>query len=353
MMLKKAKPKIFHGLVNYGTQSGFFAKELRNRGYKAISLTNPDNFNRTTDIELYHGGSFIVKIFKHSFNIILRISMFFRYDIFHFYYGTTLLPYQLDLPLYKVLGKKVVMEYLGTDIQNHSISISKYKWTNCNFLMNDNDSIIHDKAITKRYNYEKNYIDKFLVCAPCYSEFCENSVVLPLALDLERFTKSALPDFYGDFIIMHAPTDKGNKGTDFIIDAIDRLIIEGYKIRLDLVENIEHGELILRYAQCHIFIDQILAGWYGTATIEAMAIGRPVIVSIRNSYFNNIDFGEIIPAINADPDSIYHVIKETISMGYDYLAKKGEESRKFVEEIHDCRKITSKLIEIYNEVYLK
>jgi hypothetical protein len=31
-------------------------------------------------------------------------------------------------------------------------------------------------------------------------------------------------------------------------------------------------------------IDQIMAGWYGTASIEAMAIGRPVICFIRESY---------------------------------------------------------------------
>jgi lipid A disaccharide synthetase len=93
-----------------------------------------------------------------------------------------------------------------------------------------------------------------------------------------------------------------------------------------------------------------LGGWYGTASIEAMAIGRPVVVSIREEYFQYIDCKNKVPAILADPDIIYNVLRETLEKGIHHLINKGRESRKFVEEVHDVRKITEKLVDIYEKL---
>lgn len=350
MKKEKRKSKIFHGLVNYGTQSGLFARELRNLGYDAISVTNPDSYKRLTDVELKHGGNILQKLVRHSWNYLFRIKCFFKYDIFHFYYGKSLMPYHLDLPFYKLFGKKVVMEYLGNDIQGFRLSVEKYKWTNVSFIMSQEKGALYDQRITSRYNREKKYIDKSLVCAPNYSEFAPTSEVLTLAVDIDRFDFFPLPNFNGQVRIMHAPTHRGFKGTDFIVQAIENLKQHGYNIHFDLVENVSHDELLERYKLCHLFIDQIMVGWYGTATIEAMAIGRPVIVSIRPDYFKYIDYGEKIPAINADPDLIYDVLKNTLDKGIEYFKIKGNESRRFVEEIHDIKIVTKKLINIYSEL---
>ncbi len=108
----KKQPKIFYGLVNYGTQSGLFARELRRLGYDAISVTYPDSFKRVTDIEFKHGGNILQKLVRHSSNYLFRIKCFFEYDVFHFYYGTSLMPYQFDLPFYKLFGKKCKYAFL-------------------------------------------------------------------------------------------------------------------------------------------------------------------------------------------------------------------------------------------------
>lgn len=350
MKKERRKPKIFHGLVNYGIQSGLFARELRNLGYDAISVTYPDSFKRITDVELKHGGNFFQKIIKHSWNYLFRIMCFFKYDLFHFYYGTSLLPNQMDLPFYKMFGKKVIMEYLGNDIQGYQLSVEKYKWTNVSFMMSQEQGKIYDQRITNRYNREKKYIDKSLVCAPCYSEFAPKSEVLPLAIDSDRFKFAPLPRFDGQIRIMHAPTHRGFKGTDFIMQAIKRLKMEGYNIQFDLVENVTHDELLERYKLCHLFIDQIMGGWYGTASIEAMAIGRPVVVSIRPDYFEYIDFADRIPAIHADPDLIYEVLKITLENGIEFLMEKGKQSRQFVEMYHDVKVVTKKLINFYSRL---
>lgn len=339
--------RIFHGLVNYGTQSGTFANELRRLGYDAVSVTMPDSFNRLTDIRLKHGGNLLQKIVRHSSNYFLRVKFFFSHDIFHFYFGTTLLPKQLDLPLYRVFGKKVIMEYLGSDIQSYKKSVEQYKWTNLKYKLSLEEGLAHDKTITSRYIFESKYCDKQLVCAPCYSEFATNAEILPLAIDLSNVPPVVFPSFDGTFRIMHAPTHRGFKGSQFIIAAVQQLIKEGYPIEFDLVENVSHSALLGRYAACHLFIDQIVAGWYGTASIEAMAVGRPVVVFVRPTYLSYVEFGKKLPTISADPDNIYQMLKDTLDGGIDSLHKRGERSRTFVEEVHDVKKVTRHLLDIY------
>lgn len=343
---RQKKLKVFHGLVNYGTQAGFFALELRNQGIDALSVSSPDSFKRQIDVELLHGGNTIEKIFKHSWNWIQRFYWFFRYNTFHFYFGNSLFPRQWDLPLYRLFGKKVIMEYLGFDVQLYQYSIEKYDMTNVKFVFNDITGRIHDNKIIARMNFELKYIDLKFVCAPCYSEFVPDSVVLPLAIDLNEYTYSKKVQNQEEIMILHAPTNKDNKGTSFIIAAVNKLKSKGYKIKLEQVESVTHKELKSKYDECDIFIDQITGGWYGTASLEAMAIGRPTVCFLRESYFEYIDYAQKIPIINANPFTIYDVLKNLIEEK-NKLPLIGVQSRKFVEEIHDLKKITNTLIEYY------
>ena len=149
---------------------------------------------------------------------------------------------------------------------------------------------------------------------------------------------------------MHAPTSRDNKGTSYIIKGLEKLVEEGYNIKLNLVENLSHEELKEQYINCDIFVDQILAGWYGTAAIEAMSLGRPTICFVRESYFKHINYGDKVPIINANPSDFYHVLKKSIDNKH-LLPEIGLKSRQFVEEIHDVKKVTKSLISKYKSLY--
>jgi hypothetical protein len=350
MTLKSTrKLKVFHGLVNYGTQAGLFARELRKNGIDAISVVYPDPFKRLTDVELLHGGNILQKIIKHSFNWLRRIYWFFRYNTFHFYFGTTLFPRQLDLPLYRFFGKKVVMEYLGWDLQLYKHSIAKYELTNAKYYKTPEDAIAGDEKKIKRLRYESKYINKQLICAPYLAEFLPSAEVLPLAFDVDsiEFIPKGIPE--KNIKILHAPTHYGNKGTKFIQEAIEKLKKEQFDIEYKIVSGISHTQLIQEYIMCDIFIDQIVSGWYGTASIEAMAVGRPTICFIRETYFEYINYGDKIPLIIANPYNIYEVLKKTI-IERDKLPEIGIRSRRFVEDIHNVTILTQRLIEIYKSL---
>lgn len=348
----KRKLKVFHGLVNYGTQAGLFAAELRAHGIDAISVTYPDKFKRQTDIELLHGGNIVQKILKHSWNWVRRFYWFFRYNTFHFYFGTSLFPNQLDLKFYKLFRKKVVMEYLGWDVQLYQYSIDKYGITNAATYKDISLELQrkNDDLKIRRLKNETKYVNKQFVCAPYLSEFVPNSQVLPLGINLLNYSFIPLKNKNTKLKFLHAPTSRGNKGTDYIIRATNKLLEEGYIFDFDLVENITHKKLKDKYAECDVFIGQILSGWYGTAEIEAMAIGRPTICFYREEYLKYIEYGSKIPLINANPTNIYFVLKDILEQKYD-LEEIGKRSRQFVEEIHDIVKVTKKLIQEYKRLY--
>ena len=200
--------KIFHGIINYGTQAGLFANELRKRNFVSFSIGIPDPFKRRIDFELLHGGNFPQKAIKHLFNVVIKWYCFFKYNTFHFYFGKTLFDSKIDLPLYRFFGKRVVMEYLGNDIHLYSVLVDRYQLpSEHTFAQNIEE---HDQKTVKRFNYEKQFIDKMLVCSPCYAEFADDAETLTLALDIDRY-EFKLPIIGNKIIIMHVKLKLGFK----------------------------------------------------------------------------------------------------------------------------------------------
>lgn len=348
--MKSKDIKVFHGLVNYGSQAGLLAKSLRKQfNISTISVSNPDRFKRIIDVELLHGGNFFSKMFKHAYNFFRKIFWFFRYNTFHFYYGVTLFPYQIDLPLYRLFGKKVIMHYLGKDVKTYKESVERYEISNM-FYSVESEKIgyLNDSRIKKRLAFESRFVSLQLVCSPVYLEYVENSYLFPLAIDLSRYKYS--PINLGECItILHAPTSRSNKGTVFINDAVGRLIDKGYTIEYLLVENVKHSVLQEMYLKCDIFVDQVLGG-YGTAAIEAMAIGRPTVSYLRDQHFNDDIFPGGVPIIRANKDDIFEVLEELI-INKQQLQFIGLASRKFVETYHDVSVLSNKLFNIYKSLH--
>lgn len=346
-MLTK-KIKVFHGLVNYGTQAGVIAYTLRKEyGIKALSVVYPDRYKRFVDVQLKSGRNILQKNYSHFWNKLYLLKCFFKFNIFHFYYGKTLLPFQIDLPFYRLFGKKVIMHYLGNDVELYQWSIDNYNITNMSNMFTLEQGRVHDAKVMKRMAFQSKYIDYKIVCAPQYSPFVKDSKFIPLAIDLKRFKFTKPIEFENELNILHAPTSRKKKGTAYLIQAVDRLIEEGYKINLDICENISHDELKERYKKCHISVVALMGGWYGTAGIEAMAIGRPIITFIRPSLFKYTDLKEEdLPIISANKETIYVTLKEILNKKYN-LNQLSYDAHRFVNNFHNPKTITKEILEIY------
>lgn len=181
--MKKEKMKVFHGLVNYGTQAGLFAKELRQQGIQAISVVRADPFKRIADINMRYDLNQKSRIVRQLQRMWILFSAFFKYNVFHFYFGKSLWPFNIDLPLYRLFGKKVFMEYLGTDID---------LWLGKNGVNGQGRPINRVKLVRRVYRQAK-LVNRQLVCAPCYYQYVENSIILPLAFNLSNYQQATPP----------------------------------------------------------------------------------------------------------------------------------------------------------------
>ncbi len=241
-----------------------------------------------------------------------------KYDIFHFHFSS-MLPFGVDIPIWKMLKKKIIIHHHGSDI---------------------------------RYRGElrmcSKFADKIFVSTPDLLEWSPNAVWLPNPISLDKFSYAGVEhkDKSEEINVIHAPSNRAIKGTEYVIKAVNKLKNEGYKINLILVENVSHNKAIEYYKKADIVIDQLLIGWYGVFSIECMALGKPVCAYIRDDLESHIPFN---PIINTSPKNIVENLRILIEDGI--LRKEmGNKGRNYVEEVHGANKIAQQLIEVYKSI---
>lgn len=337
--MEKNKMKVFHGLVNYGTQAGMLTKGLRDAGIQALSVVEADKLRRMVDINMRYDLNQDSVLLRHLQRVWIKLNVFFKYNVFHFYFGKSLWPGNLDLPLYKLFGKKVVMEYLGTDVD---------LWLGLNGVDWRGRHVDRTKLVKRVYR-QSRLVDRQLVCAPYYYQFVDNAIILPLALDLSSYDYHPI-DYSKKKIltIMHCPSDRAAKKSDYIEAALDKLKHDGYEFNYKCVTNVTHAQLKEEYIKSDIVIDQ-LNYWYGTVSVEAMALGRPVVCGFYPHLCHYDKRFENLPIINADIYNIYDVLRDILDGKYD-LQDIGLKSREFSMKVHNINVITNQLISIYESL---
>lgn len=151
--------------------------------------------------------------------------------------------------------------------------------------------------------------------------------------------------------IAHAPSHRGVKGTHLVLEALDRLKAKGREFELVLVENLPNHEAKRRYETADVLIDQLFAGWYGGLAVEAMALGKPVIVYIRQEDLQYIDpaMAADLPFIEASPDTIEVVLERVLAMPRTELLALARKSRAFVEKWHDPQVVAARIKADYEQ----
>lgn len=150
-------------------------------------------------------------------------------------------------------------------------------------------------------------------------------------------------------VVLHAPTHRGGKGTRFVVEAVRQLQAEGVEFEFALVEKLSHAEARRLYARADLVIDQLLAGWYGALAVELMAMGKPVICYLREGdlHFLPPAMRRDLPLIQAEPATIYQVLKRWLTERRQELPALGARSREFVVAHHHPMKIAAGLKDDY------
>ncbi|MHA1279877.1 MAG: hypothetical protein ACTSQ8_21970, partial [Candidatus Helarchaeota archaeon] len=214
-----------------------------------------------------------------------------NFDIFHFFWGESLYGVRcfqhLDLPLLKLLGKKIFVHFRGSDL----VDPKHFDYLRAKTVGEDipEPPISRPEQLTSLNKWRK-YADKLLVSEPRLKRVAPEAVLVQQALKLDEWEPS-IDNGRNDGAIRigHAPTHRRKKGTEFVIEAIQSLQDEGLPVEMVLIENIPANDVKPLLESCDIIVDQVLYGWYGKVSIEAMALGKPAQGTIYSGYCKNIN----------------------------------------------------------------
>ena len=330
--------KVFIGNQFYGTQNYYLAKALRFVGVEAESVAfEEDPYCRPVDR--------LITINNRYRRLRMKYALMKEYDVFIFVYGQSFFPWNLDVLILKLLRKKVFFHYLGYDIQLVKKSRKLYTWTNVDFYKNKRNHFSDDlRKILKLYLHRVVSNSTF-VCNPSLLDFSPFSQVLPLAIDINEYVGKSriIKNKKNEFNIYHAPTSLGNKGTVYIENALEQLKLKGYKFNYVRLENVSTDNFKKVMQDCDLFIDQLLIGWYGMASVQSMALGVPTVCFYREHFdFSCYGGASEIPIINANPDTIQIVLESVLKNRFD-LDRISTESISFVESYHSLEVLGNRL----------
>ncbi len=237
-----------------------------------------------------------------------------RTDVFHFYFGLTLVPKSLQFPLLRATRKRSVMHFLGSDIRGKPPG--ELAW-----------AARADARIVGSYDAIR---------------WVPDAEVVPPGIDLREYTPAPPADRVRP-VVVHAPSSRRRKGTEHVIAACAELPVE-----LEIVEGLHHDEARRRYENADIVVDQLNAGWYGLFAIEAMALGKPVVTFLHDEAVARTEdaFGTRVPIVSATARTLVERLRPLAENAAERV-RIGAESRAYVERIHDVERVADRLLDIY------
>jgi glycosyltransferase involved in cell wall biosynthesis len=238
-------------------------------------------------------------------------------DIFHFYFGKTLVPKSMNVPILKVARKRSVMHFLGDDIRGKRLEELEYR---------------------KRF-------DAWIVGSYAATRWVPDAIVVPIGIDLREHQPVA-PVERERPLVVHAPSDLEKKGTRHIVEACAKLPVD-----LDIVHGMPHEQAVERFKRADIVVDQMHYLWHGMFAVESMAYGKPVVTHLDPEAVARTEeaFGLKVPIVAATKDDLVEKLRPLVE-SYELRRRLGEEGRAYVERVHDLDKVADRLIEIYRSI---
>jgi glycosyltransferase involved in cell wall biosynthesis len=304
--------RVTHCPVNTAGIPWTNVQALRARGIDArLVVFNRYRLHPEADLDLQRSGGFLRQQ-GTQWRAFARLAR--DTDIFHFYFGLTLLPKSVQFPLLRALGKRSVMHFLGSDIRGRPSD--ELKWA-------------RRASATVIGSYDA-------------ARWLPEAHVIPPGIDVAAI-EPAPPSDSEHPVVLHAPSSRSRKGTEEVVAAAELL-----GLNLELVEGVDHRAAFERYRAADLVVDQLNAGWYGMFAIEAMALGKPVVAFLHEEATQRTEeaFGLKLPIVHATKETLAEVLRELVASPEE-LRRIGAASRAYVERVHDLSVVGERLLDLY------
>jgi glycosyltransferase involved in cell wall biosynthesis len=235
-------------------------------------------------------------------------------DVFHFYFGLTLVPKRAQFPILRATRRKSVFHFLGSDIRGKTPEELAYARRADARIVGSYDAI----------------------------RWVPDAEVIPPGVDLDAL-RPVPPSRDDRPIFVHAPSSRARKGTEHFVRACEELGVE-----LEIVEGLHHDDARQRYERADVVLDQLNAGWYGMLAIEAMALGKPVVAFLHDEATRRTEeaLQTRVPIVRADKENLVETLRPLAESAAE-RRRIGAESRTYVERVHNLEQVADRLLALY------
>jgi glycosyltransferase involved in cell wall biosynthesis len=349
LLIRKNKNVLVWGPIPI-ISNKYWSSAMKELGYNSVTLMNSFySINNKDDFDIYFDDlvpRFIkFKILKKSlsplfaFLYVLKNASVMNIPFSGGPLGNTSL-WKLEGYLFKKSGIKVVILPYGADF--YIYSTLNDSCLHHGLLLSYPKAAINEEDIKKHIVYWTKNADFILTgfqldgvsrwdCS-CFSAVCINS------------NDWVSKEFYSNFNgknntvkILHSPNHRGFKGTEFLIQIVDELKLEGIKVELILMEGIPNQLVKRRMKEVDILAEQFIATGYALNAIEGMASGLPVLSNLDNEFYTRLFrrycYLNECPILSTTPETLKDNLRVLIKN--PQLRKElGEAGRKYVEKYH-------------------
>jgi glycosyltransferase involved in cell wall biosynthesis len=304
--------RVTHCPVNTAAIPWTNVQALRRRGVDArLVVFNRYRLHPEADVDLKRTGG-LARRQATQVRAFARLAP--ATDVFHFYFGLTLLPKSVQFPVLRALGKKSVMHFLGSDIRGKPAGELAWSARAGARVVGSYDAI----------------------------RWVPDAHVIPPGVDVQAI-EVAPPSSRARALVVHAPSSRARKGTEHVVAACAELDVD-----LEIVEGLDHREAFERYRRADVIVDQLNAGWYGVFAIEAMALGKPVVTFLHEEAMRRTEeaFGMPVPIVSATKETLVDSLRP-LAESAEERRRIGAASRAYAEHVHDLERMTDRLLSLY------
>lgn len=267
-----------------------------------------------------------------------------NFDVFHFQYSRSLLPPEgavlpelWDIPLLRSLGKRVIMNFRGSDVRLPSEHVRREP----DSYLATEGARIDEARIRGRIAICRRYCDAMLVSTPGLLDDVPDAQWLPHVVDVaawstDRKAEPAVP------VVLHTPSSRATKSSDVIDREMSELAEQG-RVIYRSEEGLTRTDMVAALQAADIVIDSLAIGDHGLLSVEAMAAGA---IAVGHIAPENRDRNPGVPVVEATIDTVQEVVRDLASDPARRSTLR-QEGLRHVRERHDRSTVGLELVDLY------
>ncbi len=345
--------RILHLPINIASQITTTVRALRDIGTEARGLALSGIITSNTGIEMLpsqlsgRGVQRVVVATQRQIKILGAIQWA---DVVHWHFQSGLRG-ALDVQWAKLLGKKRVIEFWGSDIRIPEIEMADNPYYAAAFPQSEYRDL---ESRSRSYAIQSKFASLGVI--PIVADAQMRSYLRPDLFPQVHQVRQRiyLPDYTVQLPspslacprLVHSPSAPIIKGTPAIKAAVEQLQAN-YAFDFQLIQGMPHQQAQQIMRECDIFIDQLVLGVHGLAALEAMAYGKPVVCYIKPSMLST--YPPDLPIVNATPETLPAVLADLLGDG-NRRYELGQRGRAYVEKYHDAHQVAKQLLALYQQL---